>query len=119
MSVRADASLSFRSSGTGAVAGDCAAIAGTVDRMTMPGSTAVAKRAMPISLPAWRCTRRPAAAFLDRVVAIDGKIRPHFFQAIWPAYFDAFDCSRAAETEERTQIVLRVVAAAAADFLPL
>src|SRR5438094_6326650 len=60
-----------------------------------------------------------SAAFLQRVQAIDGKVFPALFKAVRPSYVDPIDAGAGGESEVHTQIVLRQVAAAAADLLPL
>src|SRR5512145_1742917 len=50
---------------------------------------------------------------------MDGEIAPRFFPAVRPADLEASDRSSCTEPEQHTQIVLGIVAAPAADLLPL
>src|SRR5262249_33965957 len=68
---------------------------------------------------AGRGRERLSGTFLQRVIAVDGEIRPRFVLTVGPANFDTLDRPRLTEPEVHTQIVLRVVAAAAAHLLPL
>ena len=59
------------------------------------------------------------AAFFDDVEAIDGEIGEAVDLAGGPAHFDPIDDGSLVEAEVQAEIVLRVVAAAAAHFVDL
>src|SRR5262245_25955109 len=101
--------VSRRDSAAGAAGGGCCCAA---------AATAAISTAAIASTPG-RSRRDTAASLFERVELVAVEVVPAFLEAVRPAHVDAIDARGGSQAEVHAEIVLRQVAAAAADLLPL